>query len=138
MDEVANGIFVGTESEACDESFLRKHGVDVVISLTHRTPETGDVNRVDVPMVDGPQNDYEDFTEAVEKVVRQRENGNTVLIHCSAGASRSPSVAAAAITHLTEKNLNEAFNQIIEHRPEADPHDALIKQAVKLVERVQN
>ncbi|GAB3312127.1 dual specificity protein phosphatase family protein [Haloplanus salinarum] len=132
MNEVFNGIYVGTESNAGDELLLQKHGVDTVISLTHSNPETGDITRVDVPMVDGPQNSYQSFAEAVETVVEQRENGRCVLVHCSAGSSRSPSVAAAAITHLTENNLNEAFNQIIEQRPETDPHDALVRQAVKI------
>lgn len=134
MDEVFNDIYVGTESDAGDESLLRKHGVDTVISLTHSNPETGDITRIDVPMVDGPQNSYQAFAEAVETVVEQREDGRRVLIHCSAGSSRSPSVAAAAITHLTEKDLNEAFNQIIERRAETDPHDALVRQAIKFTD----
>jgi protein-tyrosine phosphatase len=134
MDEVFKGIYVGKESDAGDEPLLRKHGVDTVVSLTHSNPETGDITRIDVPMVDGPQNSYQAFAEAVETVVGRHKKGRYVLVHCSAGSSRSPSVAAAAITHLTEDNLNEAFNQIIEERPETDPHDALIRQAVKTTE----
>lgn len=134
MNEVAEGILVGTESDAGDEPLLQKHGVDTVISLTHSNPETGDITRIDVPMVDGPQNSYQAFAEAVETVIEQRENGRCILIHCSAGSSRSPSVAAAAITHLTENNLNEAFNQVIERRPETDPHDALVRQAIKFTD----
>jgi protein-tyrosine phosphatase len=132
MDEVFNGIYVGTESDASDEPLLRKHGVDTVISLTHSNLETGDIIRIDVPMVDGPQNSYQAFAEAVETVVEEREDGRRVLVHCSAGPSRSPSVAAAAITRLSDTTLNEAFNQIIEERPETDPHDALVRQAVKI------
>jgi len=135
MDEVSKGIYVGTESNAGDESLLRKHGVDTVISLTHSNPDTRNLTRLDVPMIDGPQNDSEVFAEAVSKVVEHRESGRTVLIHCSAGASRSPSVAATAISHLTEKDLNEAFNQVIERRPEADPHDALVRRAAEYTER---
>ncbi|WP_159903646.1 dual specificity protein phosphatase family protein [Salinirussus salinus] len=138
MDEVVDGIFVGTESDASDEALLRKHGVDTVVSLTHSNPKTGDVTRVDVPMIDGPQNSYDAFTEAVSEVVEQRENGQRVLVHCSAGSSRSPSVAAAAITRLSETTLNEAFNQIIERRPETDPHDALVRQAAKSTEQYRD
>lgn len=133
MNEVSDGIFVGTESNASDESLLRKHGIDTVISLTHSEPDTGDITRVDVPMIDGPQNSYEAFAEAVKEVVKYHKNGQRILIHCSAGSSRSPSVAAAAITHLTQNNLNEAFNQVIEQRPETDPHDALVRQANRYV-----
>jgi len=131
MDEVADGIFVGTESDAGDKSLLRKHGVDTVISLTHSNPDTGNVTRLDVPMIDGPQNDSEVFAEAVSKAIEHRKSGHTILIHCSAGASRSPSIAATAISHLTEKDLNEAFNQVIEQTSETDPHEALVRQAAK-------
>ena len=138
MDEVFNGVYVGTESDAGDEPLLRKHGVDTVITLTHSNPETGDITRVDVPMVDGPQNSHQSFAEAVETVIEQRENGRCVLIHCSAGSSRSPSVAAAAITRLSDSTLNEVFNQIVEQRPETDPHDALVRQAVKITREGSN
>lgn len=135
MDTVANGLFVGTESDAENASVLRKHGVDVVVSLTHGdTDPGGNVTCVDVPMVDGPQNDPEVFVEAVRKVVERRESGRTVLIHCSAGASRSPAVAAAALTGLSDKSLNEAFSQVLRQRPTADPHDGLIRQAVNATE----
>lgn len=135
MDEVATGIFVGTESDAADESQLQTHGIDIVVSLTHSSPETGDITRVDVPMIDGPQNSYEAFAEAVKTVVTHRDTGQHVLVHCAAGSSRSPSVAAAAMTRLTESTLNEAFNQILEKRPATDPHDALVRQAVKATDR---
>jgi protein-tyrosine phosphatase len=134
MNEVAEGIFVGTESDADKKPLLRKHGIDAVISLTHSQPDIEEVSRIDVPMIDGPQNSYEAFAEAVKTVVEQRENGQRVLVHCSAGSSRSPSVAAAAITRLSDTTLNEAFNQIIEHRPETDPHNALVRQAIKTTE----
>lgn len=134
MDEVADRIFVGTEADASDESRLRRHGIDAVVSLTHSKPETGDSTRVDVPMIDGPQNGYEAFADAVRAVLDHREAGHCVLIHCAAGSSRSPSVAAAAIMCLTENTLNESFNQVLERRPETDPHDALVRQAAKMTD----
>jgi protein-tyrosine phosphatase len=134
MDEVADGILVGTEADASDEPSLRAHDVDVVVSLTHRTPRTGDVTRVDVPMADGPRNEFDAFAEAVREVIARRERGDRVLVHCSAGASRSPAVAAAATTQLTEIDLNAAFKRIIDGRPEADPHDALVRQAARYCE----
>jgi dual specificity phosphatase 12 len=84
-------------------------------------------------MIDGPQNDSEKFERAVDEVIRRREVGSTVLIYCVSGTSRSPSVAAAAIPRLTELTLNEAFNWVLEHRPETDPHDALVRKAAEIV-----
>ncbi|TKX54570.1 MULTISPECIES: protein-tyrosine phosphatase family protein [Halorubrum] len=135
MDEVGAGIFVGTRSDAEDESLLRDRGVDAVVSLTHDDPDTGSVARVDTPMTDGPQNEYSAFVDAVETVVARREAGQRVLVHCSAGASRSPAVAAAAMTRLTDRGLDEAFEQVLARRPEVDPHDALVRRAVTFVAR---
>lgn len=135
MDEVATGIFVGTEADASDESLLHAHGIDAVVSLTHNEPETGDVTRVDVPMIDGSQNSYQSFADAVKAVLTRRDDGQRVLIHCAAGSSRSPSVAATAMTCLTENTLNESFNQVLERRPETDPHDVLIRQAAKVTDK---
>jgi len=132
MDEVAEGIFIGTESDAGNEAILARMGIDIVISLTHSNPETGDVPRVDFPMRDGPRNQYEVFAEAVQAVVARRERGDWVLLHCSAGASRSPSVAAAAMTSLSEYTLTESFNQILNRRSGVDPHDTLVRHAAKV------
>lgn len=129
MNEVAAGIFVGTVSDAEDGSLLRDRGIDVVVSLTHDDPDTGPADRVDVPMLDGPQNEYSAFADAAETVVERGEADQRVLIHCSAGASRSPAVAAAAMTRLTDRDLGEAFEQVSARRSEIDPHDALIRRA---------
>ncbi|WP_424013305.1 dual specificity protein phosphatase family protein [Halorubrum xinjiangense] len=122
MDKVTAGLFVGTVSDAEDESLLRDRGIDVVVSLTHEDPDTGPVARVDIPMLDGPQNEYEAFVDAAETVVERRNAGQRVLVHCSAGAS-------AAMARLTDRDLDEAFEQVSARRPEVDPHDALIRRA---------
>ncbi|OYR66010.1 protein phosphatase [Halorubrum ezzemoulense] len=133
MDEVAPGLLVGTMSDADDESLLRRRGVDAVVSLTHDDPDTGAVARVDTPMTDGPRNEYEAFAAAAETVVERREAGQRVLVHCSAGASRSPAVAAAAMARLTDRGLDEAFEQVLAQRSEVDPHDALVRRAATFV-----
>ncbi|RLM72500.1 dual specificity protein phosphatase [Halorubrum sp. Atlit-26R] len=137
MNEVGDGILVGTVSDAEDESLLRGRGIDTVVSLTHDDPDTGPVARVDVPMLDGPQNEYQSFVDAVETVVARREAGQRVLVHCSAGASRSPAVAAAAMTRLTDRDLGEAFEQVSARRSAVDPHDALIRRAATFATRDQ-
>lgn len=134
MDEVADGLFVGTATDATDEALLRTHDIDIVVSLTHASPATGPVTRIDVPMMDGPKNSYDTFADAVRTVVSQRDSGQRVLVHCAAGASRSPAVAAAVLTHTTGRSLGEAFTEIRDRRPETDPHDALIRQAAAVVD----
>lgn len=138
MDEVADGLFVGTTEDAIDQALLREHDIATVVSLTHGDPRSGflsDVTVETVPMMDGPQNDCQTFAEAVQTAVTHHDAGNRVLVHCSAGASRSPAVAAATITCCSENTLTESFTQVLEQRPETDPHDALVRHAIAVTEK---
>lgn len=132
MDEVANALYVGSIDDAGDQSQLAEHRISVVISLTHAEPETGfppDVTVVRLPMMDGPQNDHHTFIRAVSEALARWEAGNRVLVHCSAGASRSPAVAATVITLSTDRTLESAFQQLKERRAAVEPHEALLRQA---------
>lgn len=133
MDAVAQGLFVGTATDAGDESRHSDHGITVVVSLTHSGPD-GDVpaivRHVSVPMKDGPRNSRDQFATAVREVCEALNAGETVLVHCSAGASRSPAVAATALALERDVSLRAAFEQVNDRRAAVEPHDAMIQQAV--------
>ncbi|MEF8778104.1 MAG: dual specificity protein phosphatase [Natronomonas sp.] len=135
MDEVASGLFVGSIEDVEDRSLLDEHRISAIISLTHAEPETGfpaDVAVVRIPMMDGPRNEYQTFVRAVEEVLTRWEIGNRVLVHCSAGASRSPAVAATALSLSTDRTLEAAFQQLQRRRAAVEPHEALIRQAASV------
>jgi len=138
MDAVAQNLFVGTAADASDASTLRDHDIAVVISLTHTGPAgdvPADVTLVEIPMMDGPQNSRDAFETAVGEVLARLDAGETTLVHCSAGASRSPAVAATALAYHTNTDLTTVFQQIHDRRHAADPHDALLRQAVRVYRR---
>jgi predicted protein tyrosine phosphatase len=138
MDEVASGLYVGAIDDAGDQSRLAEHRISVVLSLTHAEPETGfpaDVTVVRLPMMDGPRNDHQTFVRAVNEAVTRWEAGNRVLVHCSAGASRSPAVAATAVSLSTDRTLETAFQQLKERRAAVEPHEALLRQAASVSSR---
>ena len=133
MDRVAESLFVGTIEDAGTGPLLENHGIETVVSLAHSPPDTRfpeSVSVKQVPLTDGPQNDRAQFNEAVDVLVSALESGETVLVHCSRGASRSPSVAATALAITQDIGIKEAFEQVAEHREACDPHEALVRQAV--------
>jgi predicted protein tyrosine phosphatase len=137
MDEIASGLFVGTSADAGDQSQLAEHDITTVVSLTHSEPDGGFPASLTVhrrPMMDGPQNDHETFTTAVRDVLSEREVDERVLVHCSAGASRSPAVVATALALSTELTLEGAFQRLAERRSAVDPHEALIRQASRVTD----
>jgi protein tyrosine phosphatase (PTP) superfamily phosphohydrolase (DUF442 family) len=134
VDEVANGLFVGTVADAGDGPHLRTHGITAIVALTHADPDGGYPERptvVDVPMVDGPRNDRAAFERAVTAVSSRLDEGG-VLVHCSAGASRSPAVAATALAIHEGIELDDAFRQVSVRGDAVDPHDALVRRAASV------
>lgn len=135
IDAVADGLFVGTLAAAGNESLLHEHGITAIVSLTYCEPESGfpsEIPVADRPMKDGPQNEQTSFERAVAETLRRLEAGDTVLVHCSAGASRSPSVAATSLALQRELGFEEAFEQVVRRRTDADPHDALVRQSMRV------
>jgi len=119
MNEVASGLFVSDIQAAGSDDRHEANGVDVVVRLTRAAPERGYPDAVTVrahPMADGPQNDPDAVVEAVETVVNALERGQTVLVHCSVGASRSPAVAAAALAVHRDLEFETALDQVRDAR----------------------
>lgn len=132
MDEVSPGLFVGALSDAGDEPLLQEHGVDRVVSLTHEDPENGFPDSVSVSkfeMMDGPQNDLEVLKEAVQDVVSALDSGESVLVHCSRGASRSVCVAATAVAIDQKLQMGKALLEVDKRRDGSDPHHRVVQNA---------
>lgn len=137
MDQIKSGLFVGTSEDAGDRSEMSGHNITTIVSLTHDEPNSGYLAGMTVyerPMMDGPRNDHEAFIGAVHTVLSEVEAGEQVLVHCSAGASRSPAVVATVLALSTEMTLDSAFQRLNERRPLVDPHEALIRQAARVTE----
>ena len=131
MDSVGDELFVGTVEDATDTSSLESHGVRTIVSLTHETSSLAgeDFTVRSIPLIDGPQNSREQFTNAVEETMTALKANGSVLVHCSAGASRSPTVAATALALSRDMELQDALQQIADNRDAVDPHEALLRQA---------
>ena len=131
MDSVGADLFVGTAEDATDNPSLETHGITTIVSLTHETPSPAiqSLTIRSIPLIDGPQNSREQFTKAVKETVAALTADGGVLVHCSAGASRSPTVAATALALSQDMKLEDALQQVADNRDAVDPHEALLRQA---------
>lgn len=77
------------------------------------------------PLKDGHVNDHEQFTKAISATRNRIRTTETVLVNCSVGVSRSPTVIATAIAAEDELSFDAAITEIEDHRPEARPHPKL-------------
>lgn len=127
MYEITDNLYYGGLEDAGDSAPYREREIEHVIQLTYEPPGSGYPKDVEVhtfSMMDGPQNDEATFRAAVSKIVEILEANATVLVHCSAGRSRSVCVAAAALGQFEQLSFEEAFAQVEEVGP-VSAHEAL-------------
>jgi protein-tyrosine phosphatase len=136
MEQVASNLYVGGLDAAGSPELLTSEGITAVLKLTHSAPESPypePVTVADRPLVDGPRNDVENFRDAVGRLTTLLEAGETVLVHCSAGSSRSGAVAAAALARRDDVDVETALARIEREKPDVDPHPALREHARQVV-----
>jgi hypothetical protein len=135
MDHVTDSLLVGDADDASDNDGLRAAGVTTVLSVTHDSPASParGYTVVDRRLVDGPRNDAEAFADAVDSLRSLLVRGECVLVHCSAGASRSVAVAAAALTIGRDVPVDETLVTVCAARGVAAPHPALADRAREVV-----
>jgi hypothetical protein len=127
MDHVTDSLLVGDADDASDHDAVRAAGVTVVLSLTHDSPATParGYRIADHPLVDGPRNDADAFAAAADTLRSLLAEGECVLVHCSAGASRSVAVAGAALALVDDVSADEALAAVCAARDVSGPHPAL-------------
>jgi protein-tyrosine phosphatase len=62
------------------------------------------------------------FARGVEFIASALEEGGTVLVHCRAGISRSPTLAAAYLVRATRTPVDKVFSQMRRTRHVVDPN----------------
>lgn len=83
-----------------DLAWLRRNGIDVLVSLTEAPPDRRGVNdaglmTVHIPIPDMTAPTVRQFELCVETIARAKRSGMGVAVHCAAGLGRTGTVLAA-------------------------------------------
>jgi protein-tyrosine phosphatase len=105
---------------------LSRDGIDCVVDLRE---EGADVREwppkiliCHIPLADHGTPTIEALEAAATVVADLVKQGHGVLVHCQAGIERSPMVVCAALVTMGW-TLTEAYQRVVEVRPEAAPTD---------------
>lgn len=100
-DEILPGLFVGSRAGASDTPLLQQHGIRAVVSCVG-VVAAGIQRHVCLDIDDSPDAPLLFHAQRCLEVVRKEciNAQRAVLIHCSAGVSRAPALAAFAICSL--------------------------------------
>lgn len=114
-------------------------GVDAVVSLCRVNDEDlpAGVEQIDIRLIDTADPDANpnlDFvlTDTVGLIEQLRNEGRTVLLHCVACQSRTPTVAALYGARGNSITIDEALTDIVEVLPQAWPNDEFRQALLRL------
>jgi len=124
---VIPGLWIGSAASARHPARLVRGGVDCVVDLREEGADVGhwppEVVVRHVPLVDHGTPTVAELRDAAATVSTLVSEGHEVLVHCHAGIERTPMVVCAALVMLGW-SLRDAYQRVLEVRPEAAPTDA--------------
>ncbi len=121
MNEVLEWLYVGSVQDAENYGALKEAGIAAVLTLAWPITHPDDIVVKRVYFEDGEPIPDEVFYQTLSFVRQQRRQGRKILIACSAGISRSPTIAIAVLHELEGYPLVEAFRTAIERIHLAQP-----------------
>lgn len=83
------------------------------------------------PLIDGPEADWTRFVSAVDTTRGLYLRDGSLLVHCTAGISRSTALLATTLAAEEDRSFRAALETIQRHRPHAVPHPSLHLLAVE-------
>ncbi|HUT13318.1 MAG TPA: dual specificity protein phosphatase [Thermoguttaceae bacterium] len=119
---IAQKLWIGNARDTCDLSRVHDLGIHAVIDLAFEEPPpqlTRDLTYCRFPVVDGSGNAPELLYSAIATTSMLIRKQVPLLIACSAGMSRSPSILAASLALVHGQSPDATLQKLIE----GNPHD---------------
>ncbi|KAK5994294.1 Dual specificity protein phosphatase 1 [Cladobotryum mycophilum] len=130
-------IFLGPCSAASSGPFLQANSISHVLSIG-ATPaaKVDGVEYHRLAINDSPSSSItkvcDSACQIIDDALGSKNCNGKILIHCSAGISRSPTVVAAYLMKRHDMSLKAALGQIIQARPQVSPNPGFIQQLKEL------
>jgi protein-tyrosine phosphatase len=125
--QVWERLWVGGLADADELAAGNPHRISTVVSLSDTPVESKrrDINYLHLPIEDDvpvPVRQFYSIMDAIRKNIRW----GTVLLHCSQGVSRAPSMAAAYMDAVGYRSLDAALAEIRQMRPSVHTSNTLV------------
>eukprot|EP00092_Neocalanus_flemingeri_P000728 GFUD01000772.1.p1 GENE.GFUD01000772.1~~GFUD01000772.1.p1 ORF type:complete len:460 (-),score=42.57 GFUD01000772.1:1194-2573(-) len=124
--QVTPFLFLGNMKDASDIEALSRLGIDHVLNVTAVSPAYQMSSKITYKQLHAADNGYQNlkqyFDEAFEFIDAARACGGSVLIHCQAGVSRSPTIAVAYLIKYFPMTMVDAYKFVKSRRSIISPN----------------
>jgi len=139
--KVADFLFLGNINDAANSETLTALGIDHVLNVTAVTPSYKMSNKITYKQLlaadNGSQNIKQYFDEAFLFIDAAKKSGGSVLIHCQAGVSRSPTIAIAYLIKYFSMKMLDAYQYIKIRRSIISPNLNFMGQLLEFEQTIR-
>ena len=138
--QIIDNLWVGDIRSPCNKKSLKEHNITMIISAVYGATahHPFDFNYEKANLRDM---DDEDIVSEIERLLPEIRKsileGNSILIHCMLGASRSATIAAAYLIKYKNMSVEEAIRFMKEKRSCVNPNQGYINQLKLFEEKVK-
>jgi len=131
MTQVGHRLFLSGYARAADLAKDNPHKITAVLCVHQAMdyPKNPDIIYEHIPFADGEGIPPEVFVRCLGWLKHMYEEGHTILIHCAAGISRSPTILASFMHYAEILEFNDALDQIHLDRPNVSPAPNVLRSA---------
>jgi dual specificity phosphatase 12 len=138
MNHVISNVYLGNWFDSTNWDALRNEGITHILTLNRTRIHTKKqllemksrgISNMYISIDD---NQYSDISRHFDKCFSFIRSADKVLVHCSAGVSRSSTVVAAFLINSTKMNADDALSFIRSKRPRVKPNRGFMSQLYKL------
>ncbi|KAF7794356.1 hypothetical protein EIP86_005490 [Pleurotus ostreatoroseus] len=137
-------LYLGPCSAASNKAFLTSNAITHVLSVGSTPSEKIEgVTYHRLSLNDSPSSSISKVSDDACKIIddalaSKAKGGGTgkILVHCSAGISRSPTLVIAYLMRSHRMSLKAAMGLVVKARPQVSPNPGFIKQLQVLEEEI--
>lgn len=130
INEIVPGLYLSSYGGASNIDYLKRIGITDIINLSDKenvAPTEFNYHRIQI--ADDPDADIKQYFAITNSIIDSvLETGGKVLVHCTAGVSRSPTIILAYLMVKNGYYMEEAFNFVYEKRRVIHPNEGFIQQ----------
>ncbi len=138
MHQIWSNLWLGDWEDSISRRRLSDNGIDAVLNvavdhctsevLAHASPELLQTPlRYRYPIIDGRGNLPKHFFGACTLLNALMDEHDNTLVHCMAGMSRSPTIAATVLAYRNDGSFEHHLNEIAKVRSIVNPDPNLLK-----------
>ncbi|XP_041453333.1 uncharacterized protein LOC121406364 isoform X1 [Lytechinus variegatus] len=128
-------LYLGSQQDVMSEECLKSYGINYVLNVSRSCPIPEFLPQTHFHRIPVRDNHSEKmlpwFDEALEFIDKVRSANGSVIVHCLAGISRSPTVAIAFIMRYLNMNVDEAYKYVKEKRATISPNFNFLGQLLE-------